>query len=78
MLLSSHRVDEIINLINRIDEIDYGRVVQDEQTKIFSAQIWSPEGPYQLKYKAPKKISNSGLWILAPNSWILSSLFLTN
>jgi ABC-2 type transport system ATP-binding protein len=31
MLLSSHRVDEIINLINRIVEIDYGRVVQDEQ-----------------------------------------------
>jgi len=31
MLLSSHRVDEIINLINRIVEMDYGRVVQDEQ-----------------------------------------------
>lgn len=31
MLLSSHRVDEIIHLINRIVEIDYGRVVQDEQ-----------------------------------------------
>ncbi len=31
MLLSSHRVDEMINLINRIVEIDYGRVVQDEQ-----------------------------------------------
>ena len=31
MLLSSHRVDEIINLINRIVEIDYGKVVQDEQ-----------------------------------------------
>jgi len=31
MLLSSHRVDEIINLINRIVEIDYGRVVQDER-----------------------------------------------
>lgn len=31
MLLSSHRVDEIMNLINRIVEIDYGRVVQDEQ-----------------------------------------------
>jgi len=30
MLLSSHRVDEIINLINRIVEIDYGSVVQDE------------------------------------------------
>ena len=31
MLLSSHRVDEIINLINRIVEMDYGRVVQDER-----------------------------------------------
>jgi ABC-2 type transport system ATP-binding protein len=31
MLLSSHRVDEIINLINRIVEIDYGKVVQDEK-----------------------------------------------
>jgi len=30
MLLSSHRVDEISNLINRIVEIDYGRVVQDD------------------------------------------------
>jgi len=31
MLLSSHRVDEIINLINRIVELDYGKVVQDDQ-----------------------------------------------
>jgi len=31
MLLSSHRVDEIVNLINRIVEMDYGRVVQDER-----------------------------------------------
>ena len=31
MVLSSHRVDEIINLINRIVEMDYGRVVQDER-----------------------------------------------
>ena len=31
MLLSSHRVDEIINLINRIVEMDYGKVVQDER-----------------------------------------------
>ncbi len=30
MLLSSHRVDEIINLINRVVEMDYGRVVEDE------------------------------------------------
>ena len=25
------------------------RVVQDEQTKIFSAQVWSPEKPYKVK-----------------------------
>jgi len=31
MLLSSHRVDEIINLINRIVEMDYGNVVEDER-----------------------------------------------
>ena len=31
MLLSSHRVDEIINLINRIVEIDYGSVIHDER-----------------------------------------------
>ncbi len=30
MLLSSHRVDEIVNLINRIVEMDYGRVIEDE------------------------------------------------
>ncbi len=30
MLLSSHRVDEISNLVNRIIEMDYGQVVQDE------------------------------------------------
>ncbi len=30
MLLSSHRVDEIIHLINRIVEMDYGQVVEDE------------------------------------------------
>ncbi|MCD8179096.1 MAG: alpha amylase C-terminal domain-containing protein [Tannerellaceae bacterium] len=27
------------------------RVVQDEQTKIFSAQVWNPEKPYQFKNK---------------------------
>lgn len=31
MLLSSHRVDEIVNLINRIVEMDYGDIVQDER-----------------------------------------------
>ena len=27
------------------------RVVQDEQTKIFSAQVWNPEKPYKFKKK---------------------------
>ena len=27
------------------------RVVQDEQTKIFSAQVWAPEKPYKMKKK---------------------------
>ena len=27
------------------------RVVQDEQTKIFSAQVWAPETPYKFKHK---------------------------
>ena len=30
------------------------RVVQDEQTKIFSAQVWSPEKPYEWKKKSFK------------------------
>ncbi len=30
------------------------RVVQDENTKIFNAQIWSPPKPYKFKYKSPK------------------------
>ena len=28
------------------------RVVQDEQTHIFSAQVWAPENPYQFKVKS--------------------------
>ncbi|GAB6981765.1 alpha amylase C-terminal domain-containing protein [Prevotella dentasini] len=28
------------------------RVVQDENTKIFSAQVWNPEKPYEWKHKA--------------------------
>lgn len=34
------------------------RVVQDEDTKIFSAQVWSPENPYQWKKPnfRPKKV----------------------
>ncbi len=31
------------------------RVVQDEQTKIFNAQVWFPDKKYQQKYKSPKK-----------------------
>ena len=33
------------------------RVVQDDQSKIFSAQVWNPEKPYKFKYKRfkPKK-----------------------
>ena len=31
MLLSSHRVDEIVNLISRVVEMDYGKIVSDEQ-----------------------------------------------
>lgn len=27
------------------------RVVQDEQTRIFSAQVWNPEKPYKFKKK---------------------------
>ena len=30
------------------------RVVQDEQTKIFSAQVWSPEKPYKVKKRTFK------------------------
>ncbi len=29
------------------------RVVQDERTKIFSAQVWAPEKEYKFKHKAP-------------------------
>ncbi|MBC8257483.1 MAG: ABC transporter ATP-binding protein [SAR324 cluster bacterium] len=32
MLLSSHRVDELLPLVNRIIEMDCGRIVQDERT----------------------------------------------
>lgn len=34
------------------------RVVQDEETKVFSAQVWEPEAPYQWKvpqYRVPKR-----------------------
>ena len=34
------------------------RVVQDEQTKIFSAQVWAPEKPYKFKKKAFKPTTN--------------------
>ncbi len=32
MILSSHRVDELLSLINRIIEMDYGKIVLDERT----------------------------------------------
>jgi len=31
------------------------RVVQDEQTKIFNAQVWFPKKKYKQKYKSPEK-----------------------
>ena len=31
------------------------RAVQDPVTKIFSAQVWEPEQPYQFKHQAPEK-----------------------
>ncbi len=32
------------------------RVVQDEQTKIFSVQVWQPPQVYNWKHKAPKRV----------------------
>lgn len=34
------------------------RVVQDEETKIFSAQVWNPEAPYVWKKKKFKPVKN--------------------
>ena len=34
------------------------RVVQDEQTKIFSAQVWNPEKPYKFRIKKFKPSTN--------------------
>lgn len=31
------------------------RVVQDENTKIFNAQVWNPPKPFKQKYKSPEK-----------------------
>lgn len=39
------------------------RVVQDEHTKIFSAQVWQPEKPYVFKAKKFKFNSNAPLFI---------------
>ena len=39
------------------------RVVQDEQTKIFSAQVWDPEKPYVFKKKAFKMSASEPLLI---------------
>ncbi|MDR0418840.1 MAG: alpha amylase C-terminal domain-containing protein [Prevotellaceae bacterium] len=33
------------------------RVVQDEKTYVFSAQVWDPEQPYQWKNKQPKRVN---------------------
>lgn len=34
------------------------RVVQDEKTHIFSAQVWSPQQPYRWKNAPPKRVRN--------------------
>ncbi len=34
------------------------RVVQDDKTKIFNAQVWQPNIPYKQKYKSPEKKKN--------------------
>lgn len=34
------------------------RAVQDEQTKIFSAEVWAPEHPYQWQHPAPKRLTH--------------------
>lgn len=34
------------------------RVVQDEQTKIFSAQVWHPENPYEFRIKSFRPTKN--------------------
>ena len=34
------------------------RAVQDEETKVFSAQVWDPEKPYKFKYKKFKPKTN--------------------
>ncbi|KIO42525.1 MULTISPECIES: alpha amylase C-terminal domain-containing protein [Sanguibacteroides] len=31
------------------------RAVQDEYTKIFSAQVWDPKNPYRMKHKSPHR-----------------------
>ena len=34
------------------------RVVQDDTTKVFCAQVWEPETPYQWQYDAPAKVTH--------------------
>ncbi|MBT3226017.1 MAG: ABC transporter ATP-binding protein [Deltaproteobacteria bacterium] len=51
MLLSSHRVDEVINLINRIIEIDYGKITQDEL--IDQAELADKVLACQITFTAP-------------------------
>ena len=52
------------------------RVVQDDQTKIFSAQVWNPEQPYVWKKKAssPRRTrcsstSATWAWPRTPRRW---------
>ncbi|GHU96261.1 1,4-alpha-glucan branching enzyme [Bacteroidia bacterium] len=57
------------------------RVVQDAKTKLFAAQVWQPEKPYQWKntstnYQVPTTKSqvpspNSGKWSLVAGRWLL-------
>ncbi|MFA5419219.1 MAG: alpha amylase C-terminal domain-containing protein, partial [Bacteroidales bacterium] len=34
------------------------RVVQDEKTHLFSAQVWNPKKPFQWKHKVPARVKN--------------------
>ena len=45
------------------------RVVQDDQTKIFSAQVWNPENPYVFKKKTFKPKKNPLLILRVPRGY---------
>lgn len=53
MLLSSHRVDEVLNLINRIVELDYGKIVQDDN--INETQLADKMLECQIQLQAPNE-----------------------